>query len=172
MPYRYLAYPAADEVVPDPRYAYLIVDSRELPEREDQQTSIHIRKFGGGVHHLEAGIPMYAIVPERYEVTRVHFTHSSEADEDTRFFRRRIRLKAKPGVVYYFGTAEIASRDGSYSIRIVRDEDLYRRACLYAPAVLAAFPLEFIGDSDGELPFPACDKAAPPARDYASGSGR
>lgn len=153
--HRYLAYPAA-EADPDPTYAYLIIGSRVVPAEDGQQTWIHIRKYGGGVHDLLAGVPIYAVIPDRYEVTRVHFAQPSQSGVETRLTHRWNRFKLKPGIIYYLGTFEIADSNGKYTMRLVRDEDLFQRACDFSPEVFERFPVEYLDDDHASAPFAPC----------------
>ena len=143
---------------PDPTKAYLIISSNLVPSDRRQPTWIAISSSTKD-EHLSTSDDIFELPPALYRIIHLDFGERRATATGTIDLRTELyhRLVLEPGKIYYYGRLEIEQQRQKTIVRVVRDSDVYRRACELAPELFSQFDLVPIGPAlDFEVRFVPC----------------
>jgi len=114
--------------------SYIIVKV-SVTNSKEQPTWLCV-EYRGGCIHLPTNKLIHSVKPGNYEVHQVDFGEHKSDGKGTQFFNESMKLKLKPGKIYFIGELELYRKNRSkYSIKIKREASLLENACLGSPKV-------------------------------------
>lgn len=149
-------YPVSENPVPDPYMTYLIVSATSLPENDFVPAYLRLTR-NNNAEVLPAWEPMFALRNGRIVFTHAYFANRQGEPAGRYPVNNLPILRLEPGKIYYLGRIEfdVSKRNIGYSV--VRDADLFRRACEQAIEIFYSFELVDLGaDAPGAEPLPEC----------------
>jgi len=140
-------------LVADPQKAYLIIEAT-IPDKESNQPNRIYLNRGSYPIDIPAHSDIVAVDPGRYRISGILFQEDEYYGEGSLTIKGENVFNVSEGRIYWIGnlvlhktSAPAENSDPMYTINLVNDIQILKRACERSPQVFEAFPVNTFGKS-------------------------